>query len=81
MQGFESSDIYWIPEISKTRPMMNLRIEGKQFRGLVGTLERVLVLSAKNSGLQVGPGQKLWALLGAGSGAEFLMTPDVVPQC
>lgn len=29
MQGFGSSDIYWIHEISKTRPGINLRIEGK----------------------------------------------------
>ena len=45
MQGFGSSDIYWIHEISKTRPMINLRIEEKQFRGLVDTGADVSVIS------------------------------------
>lgn len=53
MKGLGSSDIYWIHEIRKTRPMINLRIEEKQFKGLVDT--GADVLSAKNSGLQVGP--------------------------
>nr|KAF6324905.1 hypothetical protein mMyoMyo1_008356 [Myotis myotis] len=45
MQGFGSSGIYWIQEISKTHPMINLRIEGKQFRGLVDTGVDVSIIS------------------------------------
>lgn len=44
-QGFGSSDVYWVQVIGAQRPKMKLKINGKEFVGLLDTGANVSVLS------------------------------------
>lgn len=43
--GFGSSDVYWIKEIKRDRPELNLKIEGKMFKGILDTGADVSVIA------------------------------------
>lgn len=47
-QGFGSSDAYWIQEIKKDRPVLLLKINGKNFQGLLDTGADVSCISAEH---------------------------------
>lgn len=36
-RGFGPSDVYWVQEIKKDRPVLQLKIDGKDFQGLLDT--------------------------------------------
>lgn len=42
-----SSDVYWVQQLSDTRPMMTLWLDNKQFQGLLDTGADATVLSSK----------------------------------
>lgn len=45
--GFGSSNVYWLEEIKKTRPMKTLLLNGKKFTGLLDTGADVTCISLK----------------------------------
>lgn len=47
-QGFGSSDVYWVQEIKRDRPVLQLKINGKSFQGLLDTGADVSCISAQH---------------------------------
>lgn len=47
-QGFGSSDAYWIQEIKRDRPVLQLKINGKSFQGILDTGADVSCISAEH---------------------------------
>lgn len=47
-RGFGSSDVYWVQEIKKDRPVLQLKIDGKDFQGLLDTGADVSCISAQH---------------------------------
>ena len=46
-RGFGSSDAYWVQNVTEARPELELRIDGKLFRGVLDTGADISVISEK----------------------------------
>lgn len=47
-KGFGSSDVYWIQQITKDRPILTLKINGKAFKGILDTGADVSCLAVEH---------------------------------